>query len=299
MNTKICEIITDRIVSLLNSGVCPWRRPWNRINALPQNLATGHQYSGINFLLLLSVGFELPYFLTYKQVSLRGGTVKTGSKGFPVIYWSLIEGKEADEEKEGTKIPFLRYYTVFNASQIDGVPFPPVPSRTGETFVPLEMTEAVVTGWKEAPKIAIGFKDAAYIPASDTIVMPSPSSFDTPAEYYASLFHEMGHATGAATRLDRKLSVKFGDDAYSREELVAEMTAAFLCAHCGLDQGTLPNHAAYVVGWIMALKADSKLVVWAAGQAQKAARMILGGTGDEAAQADNVPQAEPPVAAVI
>lgn len=276
MNTKVYEIITERILSLLNTGVCPWRRPWNRLPIAPQNYATGHKYSGINLFLLLAIGYELPLFLTYKQAAERGGTVKKGSKGIPVVFWSTFETEETDEEGKPKKVPFLRYYIVFNASQVDGVPLPTVPNCTGETFNPVGKAEAVISGWTDAPRIEHGFRRAAYLPELDIVQMPSPTSFDNPQAYYATLFHELGHATGAQKRLNRKLSVQYADKDYSREELVAEMTSAFLCAHCGIDNSTIENHAAYLSGWLKALEADPKLVVMAASQAQKAANLILG-----------------------
>lgn len=281
MNTKVYEIITERIISLLNEGVCPWRRPWNRLPLAPQNFASGRRYTGINMFLLYAIGYEVPLFLTFKQVTERGGSVKKGSKGVPVVFWSLLEGKELDAEGQARKIPFLRYYTVFNASQIDGVLFPKVESRTGESFKPLDEAERIVAGWVGAPCIVHGFARACYHPALDKIEMPSPDSFDSPAAYYATLFHEMGHATGSAGRLARKMSGHFGSEDYSREELVAEMTAAFLCAHCGIDNSTITNQAAYLASWLEALKSDPKLVVIAASQAQRAAALILGATHEE------------------
>lgn len=281
MNTKVYEIITERIISLLNDGVCPWRRPWNRLPLAPQNFASGRKYTGINMFLLYAIGYEVPLFLTFNQVAERGGTVKKGSKGVPVVFWSLLEGKETNEKGDKKKIPFLRYYTVFNACQIDGVLFPKVESRTGETFKPLEHAEQIVAGWKDSPRIVHGFSRAAYAENADRIEMPSPASFDNPATYYATLFHEMGHATGSAGRLARKMSGHFGSPDYSREELVAEMTSAFLCAHCGIDNSVIQNQAAYLASWLEALKSDPKLVVLAASQAQRAAALILGNTNDE------------------
>lgn len=276
MNNKVYEIITERIVTMLNEGVCPWRRPWGLMPLPPQNFASGRKYNGINHILLSAIGYEIPLFLTFKQVAERGGNVKKGSKGLPVIYWSTLQRDEGDVEGEPALIPFLRYYTVFNAAQIEGLQFPEVKSRTGEGFKPLELAEGVITGWGARPSIEHGFNQASYLPGMDIIRMPSPGSFDSPADYYATMFHEMGHATGAKTRLDRKMSDRYGSEDYSREELVAEMTAAFLCAHCGIDNSTIKQQAAYLAGWLKALKDDPKMVVTAASQAQKAANMILG-----------------------
>lgn len=276
MNTKVYEIITERIISLLSEGVCPWRRPWNLMPIAPQNFASGRRYSGINLFLLSVIGYEVPLFLTFKQVSERGGTVRKGSKGVPVVYWGSLESDELNDEGEARTVRFLRYYTVFNAGQIDGVPFPKVESRTGTAFEAVAAAEAIVAGWASGPRIEHGFRQAGYLPAVDVIQMPSPGSFDSSAHYYATLFHEMGHATGHGGRLDRKLSNELNREDYSREELVAEMTAAFLCAHCGIDNSTINHQAAYVAGWLKSLENDPKLVITAASQAQKAANMIVG-----------------------
>jgi antirestriction protein ArdC len=278
MSTKVYEIITGRIVALLEAGTCPWRRPWATMPLAPQNFATGAQYRGINMLLLSSLGLEVPLFVTFRQVAMRGGRVREGSRGFTVVYWNTFEGDEAGADGDGKrrKIPFLRYYTVFAASQVEGLPFPAVPSRAAREFAPMRDAEAIVAGWARGPRIAHGFTHAAYVPAGDRIEMPSPGSFDSPEAYYATLFHEMGHATGSARRLARPQSGRFGEEAYSREELVAEMTAAFLCARCGIDNSAMPQQAAYLAGWIKALKGDPRLVVSAASQAQRAADLILG-----------------------
>lgn len=289
MNSDTYQIITDRIVSLLESGTCPWRRPWNRIEAFPANYTTGRTYHGLNFLLLCMIGHELPYYLTFKQVSELGGTVKKGSRGLPITYWQLLKSK-TETKADGTPktFPLLRYYTVFNASQIEGIEFPTVTSRTGTGFNPIAVAEAVVAGFKNGPTIEHGFKSACYSSSTDVLEMPSPGSFDSPERYYSTLFHEMGHATGHASRLARKMGNAFGSEDYSKEELVAEMTSAFLCAHCGIDNSTTDQSAAYLASWIKALKGDPKMVVQAGGAAQKAANFILG-----IGQLDTEPDAEP------
>lgn len=277
MNTAVYEVITERIVSLLETGTCPWRRPWNKLNAYPQNYVTRRSYHGLNFLILALIGHELPYFLTYNQVTELGGTVKKGTRGTPIVFWQILKSKtKTDAKGEAKKVPLLRYYTVFNASQIEGIQFPKVPSRTGTQFNPIATAEGIVSNWRQAPRIEHGFNAASYCPSSDTLQMPSPGSFDSPAHYYATLFHEMGHATGNASRLSRKINNRFGTPDYSREELIAEMTSAFLCAHCGIDNSTTELSAAYLASWIKALKGDPKLVLAAASAAQKAANLILG-----------------------
>jgi len=276
MNTAVYSVITERIVSMLEQGTCPWRRPWNRMNAFPANFTTRKTYNGFNFFLLCTIGHEVPFYLTYRQATELGGNVRKGEQGLPITYWKLLKSEELDSRGEPKKIPLLRYYTVFNASQVEGIEFPKVESRTGTSFNPIEQAEAVVSNWRQAPAITHGYTRACYQPSADTLQMPSPSSFDSPEAYYSTLFHEFGHATGHESRLARNLSGSFASEDYSKEELVAEMTSAFLCAHCGIDNSTMPQQAAYLAGWLKALKADPKLVVCAAAQAQKAANLILG-----------------------
>lgn len=292
MNNAVYTIITDRIVSMLEQGTCPWRRPWNRLTAYPQNYVSRRSYHGLNFLILAMIGYELPYFLTYNQTHEMGGNVKKGEKGMPIVFWQLLKSKDQKDAKgEPKKIPLLRYYTVFNASQVEGIEFPKVESRTGTEFNPIAEAERIVSNWRQGPTIEHGFSRACYSSTSDRIQMPSPGSFDNPQAYYATLFHEMGHATGHASRLARKLGNRFGSEDYSREELIAEMTAAFLCAHCSIDN-TTEQSAAYLASWVKALKGDPKLVVQAASAAQKAANLILGiGEMDTEEEAEQ-PQAE-------
>lgn len=275
MNNAVYSVITERIVSMLKQGTCPWRRPWNRVNAFPANFTTRKTYHGFNFFLLSTIGHEVPFYLTYRQATELGGNIRKGEKGLPIVYWKLLKSEELDENGEAKKIPLLRYYTVFNASQIDGITFPTVESRTGTSFNPITQAEQIITSWKDGPTIVHGYAQASFCPSTDTIQMPSPSSFDTSQAYYATLFHELGHSTGHSSRLSRKLSGSFASEDYSKEELVAEMTSAFLCAHTGIDNSTIPQQASYLAGWLKALKADPKLVICAAAQAQKAANLIL------------------------
>ncbi len=276
MSNAVFEVITERIVSMLKQGTCPWRRPWNRMNAFPANFTTRKTYNGFNFFLLCTIGHEVPFYLTYRQATELGGNVRKGEQGLPITYWKLLKSEELDSRGEPKKIPLLRYYTVFNASQVEGIEFPKVESRTGSTFEPLTEAERIVSNWRQGPRIEHGYTRACYQPSADTLQMPSTTSFDSPEAYYSTLFHELGHSTGHESRLARNLSGSFASEDYSKEELVAEMASAFLCAHCGIDNSTMPQQAAYLAGWLKALKSDPKLVVCAAAQAQKAANFILG-----------------------
>ena len=285
----VYEIITEQIINRLEAGTVPWHCPWGGRNAMPRNAVSGAEYRGINSFLLhqlrLHGGYESRYWLTYKQAQARGGHVRKGEKSVPVIFWKWYdrEKKEADtSEPQKQRLPVLRYYSVFNADQCEGVTIPPDDSESHE-WEPLDACEQLVEAMPDGPEIREGGVVAAFLPAEDIVRMPSRSRFPSAEGFYASLFHELTHATGHEKRLNRRPSTDtrtFGDDAYSREELVAEMGAAFLCGHCGITPQTIENAAAYIDGWLSVLRADSRLVVQAAAQAQKATDFILGRTWD-------------------
>ncbi|BBA70613.1 ArdC family protein [Geobacter sulfurreducens] len=277
MKKQVCDIITESIISKLESGVIPWRKPWNASTQAPRNFITGKPYRGINVFLLASTGYCSPYFLTFKQVQEKKAQVKTGSKGFPVVFWSTVEVEDRDTGTE-KEIPFMRYYSVFNIEQTT-LEVPPMPEAERE-FNPIEEAERIVAAMPHRPEIRHQQAKAFYSPNFDYVNMPRQELFHGDAEYYSTLFHELGHSTGHASRLTRKgviESVYFGSHEYSKEELIAEMTAAFLCAEAGIVQATIDNSAAYIGGWLKALKSkDNKaLVIHAASQAQKATDFIL------------------------
>jgi antirestriction protein ArdC len=157
-------------------------------------------------------------------------------------------------------------------------------------FTPIECCEQIVAGYKGAPEVTHGHTKAAYRPSADEVIMPSAERFHSNEEYYSTLFHEFTHSTGHKSRLARKgivdADASFGDDKYGREELVAEMGAAFLCGHAGIEASTIDNSASYLAGWLKVIKGDPKLIVQAAGAAQKAADLILGTTWDDEATTD-------------
>ena len=280
--SKVYEIITEKIVNMLDAGVVPWRKPWNGgADGAPLSMQTGKCYRGVNAFLLHVHGMQQGYtsnrWLTFKQARQRGGSVSKGEKGFPVVFWKQlkVEDKETGEEK---RIPFLRYFMVFNAEQCEGIDVP-VPILPLTDFERIERAEAVIRDMPNAPAIKHGGGRACYSPSEDVVRLPSREAFHCEPEYYNTAFHELGHSTGHHDRLARKKSLSdwkgFGSHSYSQEELVAEMTAAFLCGHCGIEAATIQNTASYINGWRRVLKADSKCVVVAAAQAQKAADYIL------------------------
>jgi antirestriction protein ArdC len=270
----VYQIVTERLISTLESGTAPWRKTWKG-GGIPHNAATRRQYSGINFFILGSIGGG--GFLTYKQARDLGGNVRKGEKGLPVVYWNFVDSKtEKDSKGQPKKIPFLKYFTVFSVTQCEGLTLPEGEILPANDNEPIPAAAALV----EKTGAAIhhrGFR-AFYSPADDAITLPPIEAFESSDAYYQTAFHELAHWTGHQSRLKREgitAVTAFGSATYSKEELVAEMAASFLCAETGIEPDT-ENAAAYLAGWIKALRGDSKLAVRAAGAAAKAADFILG-----------------------
>ena len=273
---SVYEIITEKILEQLERGTIPWRKPWSVIP--PQNAVSRKPYRGINALLLNSLAFESPFFITFKQARDLGGFVRKGERGFPVVFWTFVE-KEGEEKR----IPLLRYYTVFNLSQVDGMKAPTVEPRA---IRPIDRCEEILSSMPNPPSIAFGGNRASYSPAADRIALPCRERFNNIEEFYSTAFHELIHSTGHKKRLSRsgitEDVVSFGSDSYSREELVAELGASFLCGNAGIATATVQNSASYIASWLSALQNDKRLIISAAGQAQKAVDYVLGeGTASE------------------
>ena len=271
---SVYEIVTSRILEEMERGVVPWHKPWRTL--APANIVSKKPYRGINVFLLALQGYGSQYWLTYRQAQALGGNIRRGEHGTKVVFWKFdsYETETADGETEERKSAFLRYYTVFNLEQTEGLKallaLPPA--------FPIQSAEAVANGMPNPPAYQQGFQ-AAYTPSKDMVTMPSRTAFESQAEYYSTLFHELTHSTGHAKRLEREGFDKpqqFGSESYSREELIAEMGSAMLCCVAGIEQATICNSAAYLQSWIRKLKADSRLVVSAASAAQKAADYIRG-----------------------
>lgn len=292
MKLDIYQAVTDRILELMEQGTVPWRRPikGNGGDGFPKNLTSGKQYRGVNVFLLAAMswikGYESSYWLTYKQAQQLEGHVKKGEKSSLVIFWKRlsVEDKETSEKRI---MPIIRHFNVFNADQCEGI-MPPdrlPPDENAEPFEPIAAAEKIVSDYQSPPEIEHGGRQAYYLPQEDKIKIAAAQDFHSREGYYATLFHELAHSTGHTKRLNRgideKLSI-FGSADYSREELVAELGAAFLSATSGISPPTIEQSAAYLAGWSKQLQDDKKLIVVASGAAQRAADHILGVTfGDE------------------
>jgi antirestriction protein ArdC len=271
------EIITEAIIAKLESGVIPWKKTWNGSTQAPRNFITNKPYRGINAFLLANTEFASPHFLTFKQIQEKKAVLKAGAKSFPVVFWSMVKVEDGETCNE-INIPIMRYFRVFNIEQTN-LPVPAI-TETPLDFEPLVEAERIIANMPMAPEIRQGQAKAFYSPSLDYVNMPKSELFESAELYYSILFHELGHSTGHSSRLARKgvtESSYFGSHEYSKEELIAEMTACFICGEIGITPATLDNSAAYIQSWLRALKSkDNKnLVITAASAAQKAFDYIM------------------------
>ncbi|TAJ43185.1 ArdC family protein [Methanofollis fontis] len=272
---SVYEQVRQRILAALEGGTVPWRQTWQGMT--PANILTGRPYRGINRVLLAGS----PWWGTYNQVRQMGGYVRRGEKAAGmVVFWSMEESRrEVNEQGDEVIVraererPLVRCYKVFHIGQCEGIEVP-----EGREVRPIATCDEIVA--RNTPRILPG--EPAYAPGRDVITMPPAERFTSPEDYYAALFHELTHWSGAAHRLDREGvtgAVRFGSERYSREELTAEMGAAFLCAICGTDTPPLQeNQAAYIAGWLRHIREGTAAdVVRAATDAQRAADFLAGG----------------------
>ena len=284
--TSVYEIITDRIIERIEKeNRLPWKQPWkhylNAESGAPQNLVSRKPYRGVNVFLLACVGsqYDTPYWLTFKQATKLGGTVRKGEKGVPVVYWCWFEKKAGTLTSKPERVPVLKYYTVFNVAQCEGIEVPKLEAKPLNTVEAIEDCEKVFGNMPKAPRLTHLEARAYYRPIEDLINMPVRDSFKDAPSYYHTLFHEMTHATGHESRLGRLKTSEmrgYGSEPYAKEELVAELGASFLSGHCGIQASQEDQSVAYLQGWLSALRKDPKLIVQASAQAQKAADYILG-----------------------
>jgi len=288
------QSVTDRIIQEMEAGRAPWVQPWGAPGSdapvgLPKNASTGRTYSGINILLLWGAAIEAgrsgQNWLTFKQALALGGAVRKGERGTTVVYADRFtpqtEKERAKETGEDARqVAFLKRYTVFNTDQCDGLPEAasaaptPLPEREA-----IPRAEALIAA--TGADFRIGGARAFYVPSQDYIQVPPQPAFFQQIDYYRTSFHELGHWTGHASRLARDLSNGFGSKGYAREELVAEMASAFVCA--ALSIKPIVRHTDYLATWLEVLREDKRAIFKAASLASKAADFLLASRSAEAA----------------
>lgn len=277
MGVNVCQMVTDRIIAELQAGQIPWEKPWTGVRTGAYSHSTGKPYSFLNQMLLCKPG----EYLTFRQAIAAGGSVRKGEKGGIVVFWKPLEVEKEDDNGEKTRrmVPVLKYYTVFHIDQCENVK-PRFKPEDLKPVDPIAEAESVLADYslRTGCKIDIDKRNRAfYRPSVDQVFLPLREQFPQIAEYYSTAFHEVTHSTGHPSRLNRlNASAYFGSEDYSKEELVAEMGAAILMNELGIETPeTFRNSAGYVQGWLKALADDNKLVVSAAGKAEKAVRLIM------------------------
>ena len=276
--------VTDRIIAALEAGTRPWQRPWDpsktAVAILPVNAVTRRPYRGINVLLLgmsvLAGDSGDPRWCTYRQAAERDWQVRRGERGTIIFFYKPLEVENRDlppdDENRVKRIPMLRAFTMFNGSQVDGMP-PFVPPTLEEApWQRPDATDLILRS--SGADVRIGGERAYYSPMTDHIQLPREAAFATPKSWGVTALHELGHWTGAPSRLDRDLSGRFGSQDYAREELRAELASLFIGTTLGLPTD-IPNHASYLASWISVLKQDRREIFRAAADAQRIANYCL------------------------
>jgi antirestriction protein ArdC len=325
-NADVYQRVTDIVKAKLQQGIVPWRQPWSAVSGRPVSMSTGNPYNGVNVLLLgldaAEKGYTSPWWGTFSQIAERAGMeqrhgkrgnywaspddaprgVRRGEHGTRIVLAKRVKVNDVDPvTKEVTRktVPLLRFFTVFNAEQADGLPeryYPKAETRGIEEIPePQEVLDAYLANGGPSLHHVPGGDRANFNWQTDIIQLPEREQFASANAYYATAFHEAGHSTGHKDRLNREPAQhlggwKFGDKTYAREELVAEMTSALLQATTGIEsEEQLDQSASYIDDWMGALDKDPQLVSHAASQAGKAADLIL---GQRQAEHEEEPEAE-------
>lgn len=287
----VYEVVTARILELLDRGVIPWKQPYSAGGLLPTSYTTKKPYSGINLIMTAAYakayGYDCPYWITYKKCRELGGHVKKGARGVPIVY--IRRDVELVLNEDGTVVDevrrfIFRYYTAFNLEQTEGIE---IPNQTRPTINTIAECEKVIADMKNAPSIIHGqFHPPSYNMVTDQIRIPPISQFKSAEYYYDVLFHELVHSTGHKSRLNRE------GVSTSKEELIAEIGSSYLCGYCGIVDRVIENQAAYINSWRNRIAADARLIISAAARAQAAVNYILNRKEDVVE-----PDAEEPAAA--
>lgn len=274
MSKSVYEMVTERIIEELEKGTIPWEKPWSGRRSGAYNFVSKKSYSLMNQMMLKHRGA----YGTFKQWTEKGGKIRKGEKSEIVVFWKfqIIEEENEDGEKEEKKIPMLRYYNVFHISQVDGVEL----KEELPEVEPIESAEKIKRDYVEREHIKIleyATNEAFYSPSGDFIQIPERQQYEDVNEFYSTFYHEMVHSTGHKNRLNRlEKDAHFGNEVYSKEELVAELGSASIMNMLGLEtKKTLRNSAAYIQSWIKVLKNDPRFIVSAAGKAERAVKYIL------------------------
>jgi len=277
-NSAVKDFIVKSIIADLEEGELTWHKYWNMANS-PYNYETCHVYTGLNRLILATRDYEDPRYLTASQAqSVLGGHVDVGEQSIPLVWWHPTVVGEVGKKKT---VPFMRYYTVYNVSQIEGVDFSPFKkSPQPRRGTAIKIAREVVKNYPSPAPITIEVnrETSTFYPAIDSIRMPLIEQFQTEEGFYRALFHELAHSTGVENRLIR-LDTEECDYTYSKEELIAEIAASFLCSHCGIVGGVGDYPPDHVERWLEVIQRDPHLLISAASQAEKAYQYITGDNG--------------------
>ena len=271
--------LTDTIIAALEAGTKPWRQPWKEGagggSATPVNATTGHRYRGVNRLVLgmapLALASGDPRWCSYRQAAARSWQVRKGARATPIYFYKPIEIADKTSDGEIRRIPILRIFSVFHASQIDGVPDLTAPAAKA---IAERIEDAEIILRESGVPVRIGGDKAFYNPTADFIALPPDEAFESAAMRASVALHELGHATGHPSRLDRDLSGKFGSSAYAREEVRVEFASLLVGSEIGLPTD-IPNHASYLQAWLEVLKQDKREFFHAAADVQRIADYIL------------------------
>ncbi len=289
----VYQIVTDKIISLLEQGTIPWQQPWTE-SGPPMNLVSKRPYRGLNVWLLATLNYTRNCFLTWDQLKKLGGSVKQGEHGHVVIFWKMV--KKVGETEEGAvkkSATLLRYYKVFNIEQCTGIPEGLLPGKPEREHNPIMECDSIIHTMPLCPVIKHKENDAWYDLKEDYINMPKRKSFKSAESYYATLFHELVHSTGHEKRLNRKTitdMAEFGSEPYSIEELIAELGSCYLSSYAGILNQEIKDRAAYIGGWLGKLQNDKRVIVLAASAAQRAADFILNVQPNETKDEEDQPE---------
>ncbi|WP_332818972.1 ArdC family protein [Sphingopyxis sp.] len=282
--------VTSRIIAELEEGRLPWVQPWDSAACgctMPQNAGTARRYSGINVLILwaevVAKGYASQRWLTYRQAEAAGGNVRRGEKGTVICYADRFTPKAEQEQarsedRSARQVAFLKRFIVFNVDQCEGLPDDYIaPMVSPDPVLTIAEADALIAA--SGARVQISGGEAFYSPSHDFVQVPPQAAFHEPINWYRTALHELGHWTGHGSRLDRDQKGQFGSESYAKEELVAEMAAAFTCASLGIAPTV--RHSDYIASWLSVLRGDEKAIFRAASQASKASDYLLAFAGED------------------